>query len=760
MLDAECRGDVTPAAGAIEDGKLSPPKARVEWIARPRLLAELASAVRSPVTLIAAPAGYGKTTLVSQWFSGPESGLAAWLTLDAGDNDPSRLWAHFATALERVGCWSGPPAAEFVATTSTALITRAVPRVIEALATGPDPVTIVLDDCQTVWSHECYDQLDRLIEYLPSNAHLVVIARADPPLRLSRLRVDGRLAEFRSKDLAFARGEVEALLALSDVELNDRGLDELMLRTEGWPAAVYLCALSLSGRDRPQEFVDGLSGTSRFIADYLTEEVLSRLPVELRSFIVDLSLFDRFSASLGDHVRESRSSARLIRELERTNLFLLPLDGAGEWFRFHHLFGSLARSSLEIESPERASRLHARAADWFAAHGHLDEAVAEALAAGDGGLAATLVQTNWLRYFDAGRSATVLGWLDRLDRSDAADDPATTVTAAWMAALTGDRPELNRRLSRLEHVDEPAGLPDGTRSTQSALALIRGLFGFEGPSRMLADARRAASLETDRSTPWYATAQAGLGHAWYVAGDLTRATDSLTAAAEAPAAATAIRVLALGTLALCQAERGRPEDGQTAAEAAMRLVDSSALRPSPQGVFAFTALGAARVATGHVDEGLTLFDEGLRTRRQVSGLSPWPMIHHLIAMSIAVAGAGQRVRAEQLLAEAQRLCGWSDDGMGAMRARLARARAIVHRRGSRSAALGEPLTRRELEVLNRLQGPESLRELGDQLYVSRNTVKTLTSTVYRKLGVHSREEAVRAARGYGLLETGDRTLPG
>ena len=245
----------------------------------------------------------------------------------------------------------------------------------------------------------------------------------------------------------------------------------------------------------------------------------------------------------------------MLLHLERTNLLLIPLHGRG-WFRFHHLFGAFAQSALEVEHPERVTELHRRGAQWFAARNDVEQAVHHTMAAGDLEGAAALVQKNWLSFFDAGRSSTVSGWLRAFHGTAADDGAAATVTGAWLAALTGDRPELRRREVALESMTGDDPLPDGTTSAQSALMLIRGLFGFAGPDRMLADAERAILLEPDTSTLWHAVACAALGHAGFVTGDVSMARARLGEAARSQVAPVTARVLALGTLSLCEAEQG------------------------------------------------------------------------------------------------------------------------------------------------------------------------------------------------------------
>ena len=400
------------------EAKLRPPALRSEWVARSRLLDNLRHAAERPVTLISAPAGYGKSTLVTQWLaSGSRPATVAWISLDAADNDPARLWSHIATALDRAGCIIPRDVAGFIAAGASDLTTSVLPMIIDAIAARFAHITLVIDDFQLV-SADCSPTFDFLIEHLPVKAHLVLISRSDPALRLGRLRAAGKLSEIRADDLAFNVEEASSLLS-HHVRLPTESVSELMRRTEGWPAGLYLATLSLAGRADPSEFVHHFSGNNRFIGEYLTEEVLSRQTEEMRNFILDASVLDRVSAPLADYMTRSRRSAHLLRELEHSNLFLIPLDDEERWFRFHHLFGAVARSALESEQPDHVPELHQRAADWLSKNGYVVEAVPHALAAGAVDQAASLVQANWLRYFDAGLAITVRGWLQALEASTA-----------------------------------------------------------------------------------------------------------------------------------------------------------------------------------------------------------------------------------------------------------------------------------------------------------------------------------------------------
>jgi LuxR family maltose regulon positive regulatory protein len=727
------------------EAKLRPPLARSEWVARTRLLEDLQSANRRPVTLIAAPAGYGKTTIVTQWLASvfrPAS--VAWISLDMSDNEPVRLWTDIANALDRAGCVIARDIPGFIASGGHDMVTAVLPRIVDAIAALAEDVTVVVDDFDSVRSAECNEQIDFFIKHLPANSHLVLITRADPTLRLGRLRAAGQLSEIRADDLAFNSDEASSLLVADGVQLSGDGLSELIRRTEGWPAGLYLATLSLTGRADPSEFVRHFSGSNRFIADYLTEEVLSRQSDDIRQFILDMSIVARFSAPMCDYMTGSRQSAKILRELQHTNLFLIPLDDEERWFRFHHLFGAVARSALETEQPDRAVMLHGRAADWLSENGYVDAAVEHALAAGNSDHAASLVQSCWLQYFDAGLGTTVRRWLRALE-SAANQNAATIVTAAWMAALSGQREEMNRRLDQLNTVSHDGALPDGTRSVESAVALIRGLFGFGGPLDMLASAQRAAELETDGNTPWYAVARTALGHANYVAGDFEAAADVLTKAAYSETAPALIRILALAMLSLAHAELGRLDRSHKSAMDAMEVVDARSLHELPSVALAFSALGQSQAASGDFETAMATLDHGLNLRRKVPGLTPWPTIHHLLVMGRVAIMANDLPLARRLLDEVSPLMRQYQQGMGAMNARLEEVQKRL-REGLTPGPHTEALTAREIEVLRRLTSPLSLSEIASELYLSLNTVKTHTTTLYRKLGARSRSEAVQIGR--------------
>ena len=462
-----------------------------------------------------------------------------------------------------------------------------------------------------------------------------------------------------------------------------------------------------------------------------------------------MSILDRFSASLCDAVAGMTGSAEILDELERRNLFLVPLDDERRWFRFHHLFGLAARSELESLHPERLPDLHRRAASWYREHGHVAEALTHLRAAGLRAETATLIQANWLQFVDAGRAPTVLSWLQSLGRNPDGVDPVEETAAAWMAAIFGDEAGLARHFQQLEPFAGHGPLPDGSRSVESAVALIGGLFGYGGPLAIRADAQRAVELETDGLSPFYSIAQFGVGHAAYLAGELNLASDHLDRSARSEAGPAIVRVQALALQSLAADELGQYDHCRELAERAMGMVEDRNLHVMPQASTAFAAMGQAQARLGKVADALSTLEQGLAMRRRYA-VGPWGWIHLLMVMARVAVEASEVAMAQELLGDLTARMARFPDGMTAMRARQAVIQADLRDRIA-AGAREEELTARELDVLVLLQGSLTVREIADALFLSTNTVKTHIQALYRKLGAHSRTDAVAVARRDRLL---------
>jgi LuxR family maltose regulon positive regulatory protein len=755
------RGLAVAAAGTnnqrrldvLIETKLHAPVARSEWIERPELIRSLADAT-ARLVLVAAPPGFGKTTLVTQWRSSPGNDKRfAWVSLDRGDDDPSRLWRHLVSAL-RLACpdFDSGKILRNLQAQAPDFGRTVLPMLVNQMAWLPDPVVLVLDDYHLVRERSCHDQVALLLDHMPSSAQLVIITRADPPLALARMRAAGVMAEVRSHELRFDPPQAAELIrAVAGVELSELGLTELVERTEGWPAGLYLAALSLRGHSSPDEFVRQFAGDNRFIVDFLVEDVLSHQPAEIREFLIRTSILGRFCGPLCDAVTGLTDATAIITVLERENLFLVPLDENRQWYRYHHLFAQVLRAQLARTEPGTVAALHERASAWHRASGSPDEAITHALAAEDADGATDLIAQHYYAYIDSGQIATVRGWLRSLGDGQTMASPLAAHAAAWTAALSGDPQTVRRLLPVMEAAGDAGPLPDGMRSFRFSAAVLQATFGFDGLGPMREAGLRAVGLETHPASPWYALAHSTLGTALYWTGDLEQAAAHAEKALFTPNAIALVRMQASALMAWLAVESGRLTQADELAHAAQEIVTDPAvgLGEAPQSSFGYTAMGAVLAAQGKLDEARSELERALRIRQKWMGLSPWPTVEVLLRLAPVLADLGDRVGGAALLAETRQVLNSLPDGADAQLARLAQLeRRLAHRP---AASPGEPITEREHEVLRLLQGTLSLRDIGRELYLSPNTIKTHTRALYRKLGATDRHEAVAKAHGLGLI---------
>ncbi len=432
----------TAAPDALLATKLHVPRTRPGFVVRPRLADRLAPAQGGELTLVCAPAGFGKTALLADW-ARRDPRPVAWLSLDDADNDPARFWRHAAAALDRVR----PGVAQQVAALlqggglQPASFEAVVTTLVNELAGVAEEVVLVVDDYHLIQAPQVHQSLEFLLEHLPAQLRLVLTSRADPPLPLARLRARGQLAELRERDLRFSPEEAAALLRTTVApDLPQAAVAALADRTEGWVAGLQLAALSLQGRTNIAAFVAGFSGSHRYVLDYLTQEVLDRQPQELRGFLLETSVLERLSGPLCEAVTGRADSQELLEQVERANLFLVPLDEVRGWWRYHHLFADLLRARLAQEQPERLPGLHRAAAAWGEQHGLVDDAVRHALAAGDAAWAARLIEQHFDAMLWRSEDVTFRRWLQALPAELVRSRPRLCLAQAYGALLSG-RPE-------------------------------------------------------------------------------------------------------------------------------------------------------------------------------------------------------------------------------------------------------------------------------------------------------------------------------
>ena len=420
--------------------KLHMPAPQPGLVPRPRLTERLNEGLARGLVLVCGPAGYGKTVLLADWARHSQL-PAAWLSLDAGDNDPARFWRHAVAALDRARPGIGERVAPLLGPPAPSSFQGLVTALINELAAQPDEALLVLDDYHVIGAQPVHESLAFLLEHRPAGVHLVLASRSDPPLALARLRARGQLAELRAAELRFTSGEAATLLrhvaARSGLALPDAVAAALAARTEGWAAGLQLAGLSLRGQDDVTGFVAAFTGSHRYVLDYLAEEVLERQDEQVRIFLLETSVLDRLSGPLCDAVTGREGSQALLEEAERAGLFLIPLDEVRGWWRYHHLFADLLRARLQEEQPGRVPDLHRNAAAWYEHHGLADDAIGHAAAAGEMLWAARIIEQHFDMVYDRGEAATIHRWLSVLPAEVVRSRPRLLLAQALMAATSG-----------------------------------------------------------------------------------------------------------------------------------------------------------------------------------------------------------------------------------------------------------------------------------------------------------------------------------
>jgi LuxR family maltose regulon positive regulatory protein len=416
-------------------------------------LEALDEAMVRELTLVCTPAGFGKTTLLADWAARITRSVA-WLSLDPDDSDPVRFWRYVVAALERAGVALGervPPLLEGPGEVSSEGVVTAL---LNELETSADEVMLVFDDYHVIDSRLVHDGITSLVSHLPRQLHVLIASRSDPPLPLARLRARDQIAELRAADLRFTPQESAAFLReLWGLDLSPEAVGALESRTEGWAVGLQLAALSLRDHPEPEAFLDAFTGTHRYVLDYLSEEVLERQPNRVRTFLLRTSILERLCGPLCDAVTGESGGQDMLEELERANLFLVPLDEERRWYRFHHLFGDLLRARLMQSETDLVPELHRRAAEWAEQHGLIDEAIHHALGSGDGDWAARLVEAHLSEALGAHVGGELLGrWLARLPRDVVRSRPALWLAEGSRQLFLGRLDFAERLIEEVERV--------------------------------------------------------------------------------------------------------------------------------------------------------------------------------------------------------------------------------------------------------------------------------------------------------------------
>jgi LuxR family maltose regulon positive regulatory protein len=738
------------AVRPLVQAKLAVPSVRHGVVDRPRVSRALDAGRAVSLTLVAAPAGYGKTTAVRAWCARREAALA-WVTLDDGDNDPVLLWRYVATAVDRVRPGLGRGALRRLGVPGGA-VEVAIDELMNAIVALGGELVVVLDDLDAVVSVECLASIDHALGRLPSNLHMVLLARVDPALRLARLRAADELVEVRGDELAFTPAEArELLVVLGRLELGAEEIDVLVERTEGWPAALVLAWLWLRTVEDPARAVRAFGGDNRLVAEYLSGEVLAALDEDSRAFLYGVAVLGEFTAEMCDAALDRGDSAARLDELERSNLFVSRLERGG-WFRIHSLFAEYARTQLASVEPAAAALIHRRAAVWLRSQGLVVEAVRHAAAAGDHELVAELMVEHHLPLIRGGAGGTVLRWVRTLPDDHLAQHPVLAAAAAAAAMLVGGSTLERRRL--LQVTDAARRVVRVDPYVETGERLVRAVTIDRGVGQAVLDGRRAVQLaEIDANANQILTgALAAYARALFFAGELDEAAAAAERALEQPAIARDVPslVVAYSTLAFAAVERGRLALARGHAERARAAVGRIGTSRSWLGASASAALGVVLAAEGTLVEA----EHELAAAERFFA-DEVATLHHtwlLVLLARVRVRRGLLADAEATLRSAQEAIGELTDS-GPVAA-LADAVAQELHAASSHASGGElldPPSGAELAVLWHLAGDLSIREIAQRLFLSQNTIRSHTRALYRKLEVHTRADAIARATTLGLL---------
>jgi LuxR family maltose regulon positive regulatory protein len=536
--------------------KLHVPPLRSELVSLSRLTRRLQEGLEGKLTLVSAPAGYGKTTLVTQWLHDAGRPIA-WLTLDPSDNDPTRFLAYLVAALQGIDPRIGQTVEPMLASPQPPPPESILTALINDIATSEESFVLVLDDYHLISTLAIHEQLTFLLDHQPARMHLVIATREDPPLPLSRWRARGQMTEMRQADLQLSLEETSDFLQrVMRLDLSSGDIAALHVRTEGWIAGLQLTALSMQGRDDIHRLVQSFTGSHRYILDYLIEEVFQQQPADTQDFLLSTSVLDRLSVSLCDALTERDDSAEVLRSLEQANLFLFPLDESRQWYRYHHLFADLLRHRLaKVKSEESVTLLHRKASQWYEDHDYPGDAVDHALRTQDWQRTGALLSEVCGSFLARGETTTLLRWFQALPEDLIRANSQLCYEYSWPLILTGQLDAADSYLGQArESAGDDAVLLRQIVSAQVQIARTRG-----DDSRTIELSRQVLPLLTEQDLVERSVVTLNLGLAHCNRGDLAEADQTLREALHASEKTdnTFVKWVSIHFLGRVEAARGR-----------------------------------------------------------------------------------------------------------------------------------------------------------------------------------------------------------
>ena len=727
--------------------KLLRPLVRPETIKRSPLIERLVKSNGVPIVSVAAPAGYGKTTLLSQW-ADRDPRAFAWVSVDEADNDPKVLLTYVAEALDAIEP-IGERVFDALASPASSVPGSVVPRLGSAFASMTSPVTLVLDDVHLLHNSECRAALSVLADHVPSGSRLVLAGRAEPPLRTARLRAEGKLLEIGAGDLSLTVAEAASLLRAAEVVLGDDDVAELHQRTEGWPAGLYLAALSLREGGSLPGTAASFGGDDQFVSEYVESEFLTRISSSQRAFLTRTAVLERMSGPLCEAVLETGGSAAVLAGLARSNLLLVPLDRRGQWYRYHHLFRDMLQAELERVEPGLLPVLRRRAAAWCVRNDLPEEALEYSMAAGDVDTAARLVVELWWPTARRARITTLQRWFRWLDdRGGFEDHPRAAAYASVTALATGRAADAERMAYVVDRWSSQDVARAGDHRTKGVAALLRAMLCRHGVEQMHADADEAAR---EYAAVGLMRSGTGLiqGIAHILSGDLDSADavldETVRAGQQIGTPDTIAQILCERSLVAMA--RSQWNQAEVLAGQARSLLDQAGLED------ATVCAAQARVALhrGDVLAARRELVSAQRLRSLLTYTQPHLAVQTRIELIRAHIALADTSGARTLLREVDEVLKLRP-GLGTLVGEAEAVRAQLSKQRSPAGPGASALTAAELRLLPLLSTHLSFPEMAAELFLSRHTIKSQAFSVYRKLGVSSRHQAVTRARELGLLE--------
>lgn len=721
---------------AIVETKILRPHNGEGVVARQRLLDQLAAQANGRVALVTAPAGFGKTVVLSQWAE-KDPRPVAWVTLGAAETDVVRFWTYVRSAIDAIV----PLADSISGRLGPGSITdEMMPTIISAMSSVPQGVLLVLDDYQEASSPDVDTATEQLIRRVPTGSCVAISSRRDPSLSLARWRAAEQLSDVRHNDLRFSEAEAADWLEARGVRLQPESIRTSLDITEGWPAAYALAMGSILTADDPDSVLGSLRGDDRHIADYINDEVLSGLDARDRDVLVCAAACSEVCGQLVDQMLETTGSAAVLDRLSRSDVLLEQVGSTGTWYRLHRLLSEFLLTAVGDALNEDGR--YGRAAEWFAAQGRPRDALEVALASGDHRLAVVMINRGWTAYMLAGQVNTLKRDLSQIDPSEASRNSTFLITQAWVYATEGRHRDALYTIEQAETHDDGLPLPDGCPSVAAAAELIKALFVLEGLESGWKSAEIASSLVPD-SSQFRPVADLAIGSVALFRGDLSIARPAMLRARIA--AEPLLRLTTLGWLILIDVLDGdRPNALSRFEEMKSAIDDDAGLADLPVVIISTAVLD---LAAGRPMDCAAALEKCLL---RLGSDDPPVRLELLIWLATAEAGVGRADRAREAIDQAREIVtnlggsSWHSHRLDDVAEQLAPSKALV--------GIDPGLTDRERRILQLLASTHlSQREIGRELNIAFNTVKSHVKSIYVKIGATSREEASQIARVRGLI---------